>query len=527
MAVIINFKDNRPEGYYTYTDKQLSKICKEIEQFLLQQNFFILTLLDARKIRALSQIITEFGEDTYFEIGLWDALEKTNQNLFGNPLPFSKPENEEHSDFPFDEYKLAHLLWNVFLIFKEQNYLTPQHVDLLPLAEKLSYFLEVKFEKLKGESSVKKFLTTKNKLGFEVKRKLVWLGKHSYLFRHLCDYYLYLNDAKNLAFEEVIPYWDDFICQECTLWSGMGVLDFLIEVIGLTDAQKLEVGSWYERHVAYYKILAVNREEIKAENLIINKTYTIYDPQDRVFNSPFKKGMIIFGGLVPFDGKWYWSGSQRELTTKETEKEIARNFQAKYPSINYRYNKETLEKAKKRMLENHHYFKDYFKNDFVEFQTGIELADASFEKLLYEQKQRLSSEDYQAQLLKFEEAGITAKSIKNKAILEIEEGLCLFHNPVVGEEIITNYHKIKGALQKKGKELSIEDIDTIQHIFQDSSISLDLLKRLIKDFGSASIAQAFYIKKRPKYWVDYLLRKMKGRDFRNRYPMISIIDTEE
>jgi len=51
MAVTINFKDNRPEGYYTYTDKQLSKICKEVEQFLLQQNFFILTLLDARKIR--------------------------------------------------------------------------------------------------------------------------------------------------------------------------------------------------------------------------------------------------------------------------------------------------------------------------------------------------------------------------------------------------------------------------------------------------------------------------------------------
>ena len=73
----------------------------------------------------------------------------------------------------------------------------------------------------------------------------------------------------------------------------------------------------------------------------------------------------------------------------------------------------------------------------------------------------------------------------------------------------------------------MEDIDTIQHIFQDSSISLDLLKRLIKDFGSASIAQAFYIKKRPKYWVDYLLRKMKGRDFRNRYPMISIIDSDE
>ena len=307
----------------------------------------------------------------------------------------------------------------------------------------------------------------------------------------------------------------------------MGVLDFLIEVIGLTDAQKLEIGSWYERHVAYYKILEVNREEIKAENLIINKIYTVYDPQDHIFNSPFKKGMIIFGGLVPFNDKWYWSGSQRELTTKEPEQEIARNFQAKYPSINYRYNKETLEKAKTRMLENHHYFKAYFKSDFVEFSTGIELADASFEKLLYEQKQRLSSDDYQAQLLKFEEAGITAKSIKNKAILESEEGLCLFHNPAVGEEIITNYHKIKGALQKKGKGLSMEDIDTIQHIFQDSSISLDLLKRLIKDFGSASIAQAFYIKKRPKYWVDYLLRKMKGRDFRNRYPMISIIDSDE
>ncbi|MFK7979752.1 MAG: DUF3843 family protein [Saprospiraceae bacterium] len=523
---LINFKSNRPEGYYTFTDKQLSKICKEVEQFLQKQNFLLLRTLSATRIRALAQIITEFGEDTYFEIGLWDTLEQTNQRLFGNPLPFSKPENEEHSDFPFDEYKLAHLLWNVFLIFKEQDYFSPQHADLLPLAEKLSYFLEAKFDKLKGESSVKKFLITPNKLGFQVKRKLVWLGKHSYLFRHLCDYYLYLNDASNLEFNETIPYWDDFLCQECTLWSGMGALDFLTEVIGLTDAQKLQVSNWYERHVAYYKILEVNKDEIKAENLIINKVYLISDPQDNVSNSPFEKGMIIYGGLVPFEEKWYWSGNQRELRSKDSEQEIARNFKIKSPSINYRYDKEMLVMAKKRTLENYEYYKNYYKKDYAEFKTGKEYAKVNFERMLDEQKQRLSPTAYEEQLLKFKEARITAESIQSKSILESEQGICSFYNPAIGEEIIIGYHKIKAALQKNGENLSIDDIEIIQHFFQDSTISLEFVKFLIREFGTASIAVAFYLKKRPKYWVDYLLRKMNGQSFRNRYPMLSVMDTE-
>jgi Protein of unknown function (DUF3843) len=521
----MGFKHNRPDGIFTATDKRLSAIAQSVEQFLRKDGSPLLIFLDASQFLQLAIMMTEFGEDTWYELGMWDALEAHNLQIFGNPLPFSKPEKEEASDFPFDEYRLSHFLWNAMMVLRGEEYFSPHHMSLLPLAERLSYFLEKKFEGLPRQSSVKKFLSSPNTSGSVVKRKLVWMGTKSYLFRVLCNHYLYEHDALDAEVNEQIPCIDDFLCQECTLWSGMGVLDVLAHTLSLTETQKEEVLSWYERHFAYYEILGFEKNGLKAKNIITGTVYEFPEETKSHF-SPFKKGMVIMGACVPFDGKWYWSGIQRQLgsVSRHDLGRLKAEFCKKSSSIVYRYDKERAAKAAEQTKGYHAAFVEFFGSDMAEFKTGREAANAMIAKLEYQQKKILGDEKFEKQKEKFRLADITAESVYSPEFLEEDGGICAFSNPGIGDELITHFFAFKKSLKKQGKGLNMEELELLQDFFMTDTISKEALERLAAEFGKDSFATAFFLHKKPKYWFDYLLRKFKGQDFRNRYPNLTILD---
>ena len=51
------------------------------------------------------------------------------------------------------------------------------------------------------------------------------------------------------------------------------------------------------------------------------------------------------------------------------------------------------------------------------------------------------------------------------------------------------------------------------------------LRKLVQDYGDASIAAAFLIPQDcDKHYLEYLLRRYKGHFYQKRYPSLSIID---
>ncbi len=523
----MTFKNFRPtEVTGSPADKTLSKIAKSIEKYLLDSNSILFTDLDTQSIKNLAIIITEFAEDTYFEIGMWESIEQHNSKLFGNPLPLSKPESIAHSDFPFDEYRISHLLWNVLMILKNV-WFSPHHASLLKVSEELSYLLEKSFKYIKGQSTVKKFLALPNKNGTDIKRKLVWVGLKSYLFRDLCKKYLIEKEAVDLDYNNTIPYWDDFICQECTLWSGMGVLDVVANTIKVSESQKNEISSWYERHAAIYKVDEITSSVIKLNNLIINKPYTVYETGNW---ENFEEGQIIYGSLVPFNGKWYWSGNQSLIPSINEEKLqiLIANFSSKNPSIIYRYDKERLGKAKIQLLDYKKYFLEFHGNDFVIFNTGKEVIQANTEKLLYQQRQILGEEKFEEQKAHLEKIHENNFQDPSEGLLNSTDGVCLFFHPLEGDQMTLGFHDFISGLQKEDKALNEKELDAIYAYFQDDIVSPEFIHRIIDHYKTdKTIAKAFYLKKCPSYWLSYILRKHKGKYYRTVYPFLTVLTEEE
>ena len=66
-----------------------------------------------------------------------------------------------------------------------------------------------------------------------MKRKLVWLGTHSFMFRTMFARYM----EEQAAGRSDIAHTDDFVCQECTRWSGLGAIDILAGVLDISDGR--------------------------------------------------------------------------------------------------------------------------------------------------------------------------------------------------------------------------------------------------------------------------------------------------
>ena len=124
-------------------------------------------------------------------------------------------------------------------------------------------------------------------------------------------------------------------------------------------------------------------------------------------------------------------------------KTIKAQFFQKSSHIVYRYDKERAAIAAKYTEDYRKAFIEYFGSDLVEFKTGLEAAKASIAKLEFQQKKLLGEKDFERQKKQFKLQGITPEQVYSPEILNNKNGTALFFNPAIGEEMTTDFFKIK------------------------------------------------------------------------------------
>jgi hypothetical protein len=346
---------------------------------LLSLRYSTLRLPD-RELEELASVLVEFAEDVHNDIGIWRSLEEYNLDFFGTRLPLVLRSNEGVEQEVISQYRIRHLLWVLYSELIPELVLSPTHQDLCMLAEQVANFLAVRFANIPRDSGVKALLAQPNKFGWDVKRKLLWLGTHSYLFRNSFRSYV-----ENHGGKPEIPIIDDFVCQQTTAWSGLGAIDILAATLDITGKQRNELRSWYRRHVAYFRVLNSKGLIMEVMNIVNGKSYSIRAGE---YSERFKAGQIVFGGLVPWDGEWYWSGTQSVLSdlSEYAVQELKNALLQKTPEIAYRYCDELAEKARERLSVEYREFVKYHGDDLAIYPDGLSMA-ADLQKqhrLLYE-----------------------------------------------------------------------------------------------------------------------------------------------
>jgi hypothetical protein len=483
-----------------------------------QKKFAYDTLkLPRTALKALAEVLVEFAEDLHTEVGVWRSLERSNQQFFGTPLPFLIAPGAAHPPEVISPPRVQHLLWILYSqITPDPLTLAPDHADLTRLSAVVAEDLQERFAGLPTDSGVKGFLETRDRFGWDVKRKLVWLGARSYLFR---DAFRRYAEGQEEDPSEIVTM-DDFICQECTQWSGLGALDLLAGVLDLPPARRADLLSWSERHNAIFLVVSGTARRIEVRNLVSGGMYRVRIPANWDL---LARDSYVVGSLVPWDGEWYWSGQQksfRDLGADEIER--LKDGYRKLPTIFYRYSPEALGRARALVREQHEEFVARHGRDWVAYPDGLAMA-ADWQRSARAKFEALPSAEQKAFLKRHGMKEYSPSFNLPPELVEAEDGIGVYFNLEEGMEIYVAFNELLSGLAKKGEDLTPAEEEVIRGWILSESISPGFVRRLADRFGEESIKAAFLLgKRRESYALEYLLRRYKGRFYRPRYPTLTI-----
>lgn len=512
--------DHRPHRRLGRSERPLVKLTRDLTSFLHKAQRLLTydTLhLSGRQRETLAHILVEFAEDLSQDIGIWRSLEHYNRDFFGTPLPCVLQPGEEMDADPVNPDRIQFLLWTLYSELVPELILAPTHQDLTRLAVWIADFLSARFAHLRYDSGVKTFLTTPNTYGWDVKRKLVWMGQHAYLFRLCCENYVSAHGGT-----PDIPTLDDFVCQETTHWSGLGVIDILAATLDITDSQRHDLRSWYERHTAYFRVVSLREPFMEVLNLLNEQPYTIHMGK---IGTQFQVDDVVFGSLVPWSGAWYWSGIQHRYTnvTAAEIQRITQDFYQKAPQIVYRYCAQRAEKAREVTHRDYQEFVDYYGTDLVVYPDGYTMA-AAMQKF-YEKRFASAPKDVVDAFVKRHHLAKPSPHMSYPPeLLESTNGIGVYFYPDEGIEIMKEFDDVISGFKKNGRDCTDAEWESIKGVMQSQAISPQFMRKLMQDYGEASLASTFFIRDTTdKVYVEYLLRRYKGHFYRKRYPSFTLV----
>jgi hypothetical protein len=482
--------------------------------------------LDPGQLDELAVLMTELAEDLHTDSGFWRELETAHRALFDTPLPLIWRTGDA-ALAPFDARRFQFFLHTVWRHFKSDRIMSPRHRGFVAVSSRAEAFFAKAFAGHARASSIAAFLGTANTRGWEVKRKLVWLGTHGYPFRSAYADYLGRNPPKD---NDHIGVTDDFLCQECTAWSGFGALEMLAAVLVLPEEDRAILRGWHERHAAFYRVEALRGSGTEIEtmsviNLINDRPCSV---RLEILRSrcPFTPGQMIFGSLVPWRGEWYWSGAQSTYPQVPPDfPAIRRSMIEKSASIVYRYRADLAEQAKQISARYHAAFVRFHGSDLAVFADGLTAAAAE-KRRMREEIETEAGTGLPAFLAKHGLDRTGPKLSWPQKLIRCRKGVAVFYHEGEGMEIFAGFDVLRNALGKTRAALSTDEADVLQAFVEGDRTSPAFVRRVIREHGSGGIAALYCLPVGDESELEYLLRCFKGAYYRHRYPSISLSGAE-
>lgn len=518
----VDYKNERLEPHEIFYIELIEAIA---DLYLKRQKKFEHQTLKLKSDEAmeLAWRIAGYLEDVVNQIGILKALTTKNREIFGTPIPLFVKDPEHFSPDTINKQAVTYLVWDFLTEVREDLILSPTHIDLQTIAGEIYGYLKKQVKNVPRGSKLKDFVTLSgNKNGGFVKRRLVWLGLASYLFRFSANNYL-VGKEKRVAIVE------DFLMQKATKLSGFTPLDVFVEMVDLDEESKKELQKWEEPYMALYYVENETGDYWTVKNLINKKDYKVWkDYGASKIADPIKKGIFCLGGIVPWQKEWRWSGEQAIYPSLDSKSiaEIINTFKNEYPHMIYRYCEELRNKAFEYEKDEYNFFISYFKTNPVTFNSGYTMRDhlqqyyQAFNKLKLKKIPKKRKKKYNL------EDGVPPLDLP-EPLLECSD-TAVFYVAGKGMNFLTGFREFLKALDKKGQDLTKDDEEAIYGYVTDPAISYQLFHHLKKDYSFESVRCAFRIKEwNEERDLEFLLRRYKGKQYKEKFPDIKLVSIED
>src|SRR5215471_5527118 len=156
-------------------------------------------------------------------------------------------------------------------------------------------------------------------------------------------------------------------------------------------------------------------------------------------------------------------------------------------------------------------FLDYYGTDLVIYPDGNALAE---DMRTFHQYQFASApqQDVEAFLKKYQLSTPSPHLDLPPDMLACQDGIGVFFNPEEGQEMMLSFDPVMHGFQKQGRDVSEDEADMLRQLLYADAISPQFVRKLVQDYGDASITAAFLMPRDcDKSYLEYLLRRYKGQ----------------
>jgi hypothetical protein len=467
-----------------------------------------------------AMLVVEWAEDIHNDLGLWRAVEAHQEKVFGTPLPQLVDVSTDSRPEGFDPRRLQYLLWQLWACEDPAYDLPLTHPDFRGLADAGASFLKERFLRVPRDSGIKHLLSAPTTYAWDLKRKLVWLGTQSYLFRGWT--LRHVAKAPPGGERELT---DRLLLSHCSRWSGLGPVEVLASIVDLPATDREALLSWRNPHVGFYRpesrpVYETGRAVLKARNVVTGQPYTIsYLPDPRV--PEFTPDYLIFGTLVPWRGEWAWSGIQRvhQGVNAAQEAQLRERLLDEAADLAYRYTPEETNVAFRFLRREHERFVAYYGTDLKVFPDG-ETAAAAEQARINSLRASTAEESAAAEA----SLGLGPQPLElefSPLFLYNKHGLAAFSEPEEGISYTRDFNHLISGLAKGGNNLATEELHAVRGLVVAEELSPGLVRRLVREHGAAAILKAFHLEEAPQELaLEFLFRRYKGKFYRPRPPSI-------
>ena len=285
-------------------------------------------------LKELAVLLTCHYEDFLNEIGLWEALRSSNQELYGYPVPF----------YELEEYDPEYLNWQdlAYLIWHHLGKMSGKHLHpYAPAILDLAVFCLEYFEDHLEEALVTDFFEEQLQISaeldfFELKNRLIWITFQNYLtgpefskvMEELAIKTMSSENEKLHHFDPGMLLYglqDDFLYGRRSSWSALRSVDLLAAVAHGPEELREEIRGLTRRVTGTFIYERTDERFYHFRYGPTGRTFEIRRDSIDLEEKELEPGSDVgFFSIVPWRGEWWLSGSYMSwrLTPEQIEKQV-------------------------------------------------------------------------------------------------------------------------------------------------------------------------------------------------------------
>jgi hypothetical protein len=439
-------------GYDRYYVDRATEVLKIIER---KKASFNNAEINKEDLKKLAIMLTSHFEDFINDIGIWSYFQKTNQALYGYPLPIYSLE-EYDTDY-LNPQDFTYLIWH-FLCKTTNRLFAPDFPVILEMGNEIYDLLEEKIDEAPVTGFYDAFFDIKDDIHFfELKTRLKWFTFQSYALGGEFQIGIQKNveeflEDRDIPREQIGSYIyaleEDFIYKHRSGFSALSTLEWFAGVAQASEDTKAAILHLGQRVMSQFLYEKEDKDNWYYKEIYTFRIFPIKRESVNITSEARKERMAQLLSIVNWKGDWWVTGAALGYPRPSDAK--IRDQRKDFASTPYyAYSEDIQASLVEQVAESERLFNIYYKGPiaFFDDKSALQKSMRDFNAYFNKNSRLRKLSDEEIEKIEAEKVNPTLDDFD----FDDSKSLALIFLPKLGNVIDSNMSKVISLIRLTAK----------------------------------------------------------------------------